>query len=59
MDARAGMPARPFERSTGPGDEWEVSDVWLGEREGAQDEPHVGVARRRGHVCLIASQLRV
>ena len=53
------MPARPFERSTGPGDEREVSDVWLGEREGAQDEPHVGVAHRRGQVCLIASQLRV
>ena len=45
------MPARPFERSTGPGDEREVSDVWLGEREGAQDEPHVGVAHRRGQAA--------
>ena len=31
-----------------PGDEWEVSDVWSEEREGAQDELHVRVAHRKG-----------
>lgn len=35
MDAQAGMLARLFERSMGLGDEWEVSDVWFEEREGA------------------------
>ncbi len=48
MDAQAGMLARLFERSMGLGDEWEVSDVWPGERERAQDELHVGVVHRRG-----------
>jgi hypothetical protein len=48
MDAQAGMLARLFERSMGLGDEWEVSDVWFEEREGAQDELHVRVAHREG-----------
>lgn len=48
MDAQAGMLARLFERSMGLGDEWEVSDVWFEEREGAQDILHVRVAHRRG-----------
>ena len=48
MDAQAGMLARLFERSMGLGDEWEVSDVWFEEREGAQDELHVRVAHRKG-----------
>lgn len=47
MDARAGTPARLFERSMGHGDAWEVADVWFEPHEGA-DELHVGVARRRG-----------
>lgn len=46
-DAQAGMPARPFERSMGPGDAWEVADAWL-EPHGGADELHAGVARRRG-----------
>ena len=41
------MPAGPFERSVGPGDAWEVADAWL-EPHGGADEPHAGVARRRG-----------
>ena len=42
------MPAGPFERSMGLGDAWGgVADVWLEPHEGA-DEPHAGVARRRG-----------
>lgn len=51
MDAQAGMLARLFERSMGLGDEWEVSDVWLEEREGAQDELHAGVAHRKGQAA--------
>ena len=47
MDARAGTPARLFERSMGHGDAWEVADVWFEPHEGT-DELHVGVARRRG-----------
>ena len=47
MDAQAGMPAGLFERSVGPGDAWEVADAWL-EPHGGADEPHAGVARRRG-----------
>ena len=46
-DAQAGMPAGLFERSVGLGDAWEVADAWLEPHEGA-DEPHAGVARRRG-----------
>ena len=38
MDAEAGMLAGLSERPMEPGDGWEVSDVWLEEREGAQDE---------------------
>ena len=41
------MPAGLFERSVGPGDAWEVADAWL-EPHGGADEPHAGVARRRG-----------
>ena len=47
MDAQAGMPAGLFERSVGLGDAWEVADAWL-EPHGGADEPHAGVARRRG-----------
>lgn len=50
-DAQAGKPAGPFERSTGLGDAWGgVADVWL-EPHGGADEPHAGVARRRGPPC--------
>lgn len=41
------MPAGLFERSVGLGDAWEVADAWL-EPHGGADEPHAGVARRRG-----------
>lgn len=51
MDARAGMPAGLFERSMEPGDGWEVSDVWLEERGGAQDELHARVAHRKGQAA--------
>ena len=51
MDARAGMPAGLSERSMEPGDGWEVSDVWLEERGGAQDELHAGVAHRKGQAA--------
>ena len=46
-DARAGMPAGPFERSMGLGDAWEVADAWFEPHEGAGGL-RVGVARRRG-----------
>lgn len=57
MDAQAGMLARLFERSMGLGDEWEVSDVWFEEREGAQDELHARMAHRKGRTagCLACS----
>jgi transposase len=48
MEAQAGMLARLFERSMGLGPEWEVSDVWFEERDGAPDELHVRVAHVRG-----------
>ena len=51
MDARAGMLAGLFERSMGPGDGWEVSDVWSGKRGGAQDELHARVAHRKGQAA--------
>jgi transposase len=51
MDAQAGMLAGLFERSMGLGNEWEVSDVWSEEREGAQDELHVRVAHRKGQAA--------
>ena len=41
------MLAQLFERSTAPGPEWEVSDVWFEERVGAPDELHVSVAHVR------------
>lgn len=48
MDVQAGMLAQLFERSMGLGPEWEVSDAWLEERDGAPDELHVRVAHVRG-----------
>jgi transposase len=42
------MLAQLFERSMGLGPEWEVSDVWFEERDGAPDELHVRVAHVRG-----------
>ena len=35
----------------GPGDGWEVSDVWSEERGGAQDELHVRAAHRKGQAA--------
>ena len=47
---KAGMLARLFKRSMRLKDEWEVSDVWFKEHEGAQDELHVRVAHRKDQV---------
>ena len=47
MDAQAGMPAGPFERSMGLGDAWEAAEAWFEPHEGA-DGLRVRVARRRG-----------
>ena len=48
MDAQAGMLAKLFERSMGPGPEWEVSDVWFEQKEKGPDELHIRVAHVKG-----------
>ena len=48
MDAQAGMPARLFERSTGPGPERRVEDVWFESPASGDEEPHVRVGRVPG-----------
>lgn len=60
MDVQAGMLAQLFERSMGLGPEWEVSDAWLEERDGAPDELHVRVAHVRGRAveCPVCGGVR-
>ena len=51
MDAQAGMPARLFERSTGPGPERRVEDVWFESPASGDEEPHVRVGRVPGRAA--------